>query len=436
MNDADRSYLAQLRAAAAAAAQAPSASSFDSLSPEHVMSQARDLVPKILKAQTHGLHDTRVPAAHRLPRPRDVLPPPTQPTAKKRTRADFERSESLDSSSPSTGGEGEDDNDDGNDDALSVDTTDLAPPPSAAQAPFPQNGISWSFNVPHTQANLEDVFVPYHEALEDVEKLIRYFRRRPRPSGGLDDRCFLCEYGNPTYDRDPDYGCRTYTNMVNFFCKNYGTAKNDAIANGLQTRFEKGIDEPYERFLQQRGLVREDLPFGIPRMTSEKFQAHIEDMHTLNSIIIIGEGMRSLLGYQRLLEHRLVDKETQHYDPKALDGLIKIAGMKLKYATVNLKHANYNQGQADGLVLDPAKVQAMASVNRIESLLVTGGSFIGGQTASDSTLTTGDTRRTHFQLEGTTSRDRDEASDLRALRDLMNNQSDAMDIDEPVSTHT
>jgi hypothetical protein len=283
-----------------------------------------------------------------------------------------------------------------------------------------------TFMVPHppeTEEEEESTFMLFEETMDDIQRHMRMYRRnqigeRTRP----ENRCFLCEYGNPAYDKDPDYGCRTFAAIIEYIGKHYGTSSNEAIGINAMLMYTRGLFEPFVEYLRRRGLSIDGLDYPLPPMSVDMFVAHIAELHTLNPIFIVGETQRQIFRMQQVVVNRLVKRSTQSYDSKVINDFVKLATLQHRYLTTQTKNLGFNNGHTDGLQLDPAKVGNIANLDRIDSLLVKNSSTIGGRTAADSTTIAGDRGRPLFDRSITDDDAPGESSvtsDRNQLRDLL-----------------
>lgn len=273
-----------------------------------------------------------------------------------------------------------------------------------------------------------DTYVSIEEAFDDTLEIAAFYRRRLATAASRTGGCFLCEYGNKTYDNSPDFGCRPYVLLLRLISVNYAFMSLECLGELCQAYYERTIVRPMAIYIERHNL--DPLEYALPPMSAAAFATHIK-WHNFNPVIMIGESLRDTTRMIEVVKNRTIRREKDEVDPKMVDAYTKL--VKTQLALMNTKRENlfFNTTSGESLELDPAKLSTLGNMRRVESLLANTRNTIGGQTATDSSVSVGDAHRTNFVPEvHTTVASTVANSDLDMLGDIVrDSQPDAMDID-------
>jgi len=283
-------------------------------------------------------------------------------------------------------------------------------------------------SVPET-ASAATRFVPIGEAFDETLEIVAFYRNHNFSSRAA--RCFLCEYGNKTYDNSPDFGCRPYVMLLRLVSNNYTYMSLESLGEMCAEVYHRTIVQPMNTYIERHGLDASE--FSLPPMSGEAFVTHIK-WHNFNPVIMIAESLRDTNRMIEVVKNRTVRRDKDEVDPKMVDAFAKL--VKTQALLMNMKRDKlfFNTTGGESMDLDPSKLSSVSNMRRVESLLVNNRNTIGGQTASDATASTGDAHRTNFTTEvHTTVASTVSGDDLQVLGDIVRGthkeQPDAMDID-------
>lgn len=357
----------------------------------------RDIMPSVRQrlAETGGGQSSRPVVSTTLrKRKRSVSPPPSPPRGEEEDDDDEEVEES---------------------DAHSDDGPRL---PLSVAGP--------SITVPHKNPlDGTSKYLSLDEAVEDTMRIIAFYRARVFRGG---ERCFLCEYGNKTYDNSPDFGCRPYVALLRLIKLNYPHMTLEELGECCAEYYLRTIEAPMEIYIARHNLDRK--AFSLPSMTGEMFARHI-GRHNFDPIVMIGESIRRTDEMLDVVQNRIVKRSDDSIDHKAVDSFAKLQKLKISLMTTPRERLLFQNMAGESLELDSSKMAALGNMRRVESLLMNKKNTIGGQSALDATASTGDAQRSNFTLDArvtvaTSAASRD---DMRELNEMLI-EEEAMDIDD------
>lgn len=177
--------------------------------------------------------------------------------------------------------------------------------------------------------------------------------------------CFLCEFGNVSQDgSDPD-GCAGFADICNYITNNIPYRDIFALAREAVVIYNQQIRDPA---LRANGGT---LPPNVPHLFAEDVVTHITD-HVRHPIVTKMFCLDTLRKLATVTCSQITMERT--LDVKAATLLVQTIG---KIDTINDSIMKYARSDPD-IVLDPAKMFAVANTKRLEKLIERDRDAIGG----------------------------------------------------------